>query len=158
MQHDTPLRLGQLVDDHPAPRRMAGDVVLSSTLILPIRPDPLQRRMLGMDHVKQCHGGSAVLNVGRQHRHLDYQAFRLTEQGAFASRDLLAGIIATIPPCSVVFTDWLSMRAAVGSGARPSFTRRRRRRAALMRSKTPASTHWATYQETVWWFGNSAGR
>jgi hypothetical protein len=158
MQHDTPLRLGQRVDDHPAPRRMAGDVVRSSTLILPIRPDTLQRRMLGRDQVKQCHGASAVLNVGRQHRHLDYHAFRLTEQGAFASRDLLAAIIATIPPCSVVFADWRSLRAAVRSGARPSFTRRRRRRAALLRSKTPASTHWATDHETVWWFGNSAGR
>ena len=39
---------------------------------------------------------------------------------AFTSRDLLAGVVAPRPPFSVVFTDWLSIMAALGVGSRPS--------------------------------------
>jgi hypothetical protein len=36
---------------------------------------------------------------------------------------LLAGIVASGPPFSVVFTDWLSKMAALGVGCLPALTR-----------------------------------
>jgi hypothetical protein len=38
----------------------------------------------------------------------------------FAPRHLLASVIATRPPFSVVFTDWLSIMAALGVGSLPA--------------------------------------
>jgi hypothetical protein len=48
---------------------------------------------------------------------------------AFAAVDLLAGIITAPPPFSAVFTDWLSMMAALGLTSRPSSCRTMPRKA-----------------------------
>jgi hypothetical protein len=46
----------------------------------------------------------------------------------------------------VVFTDWLSRIAALGSASRPIWTRHCRRNVSLTRSQVPSSVQRATYQ------------
>jgi len=41
----------------------------------------------------------------------------------FPAVDFLAGVITARPPFSVVFTDWLSMIAALGLSSRPAACR-----------------------------------
>jgi len=49
------------------------------------------------------------------------QAEDIDEDVSFAALDLLVAVITdTVPPFSVVLTDWLSMRTALGSSSRPA--------------------------------------
>jgi hypothetical protein len=60
---------------------------------------------------------------------------------ALASFNQLPRIEPTGPPFSVVFTDWLSMMAALGVGSRPASIRVRSRSASWMRSSVPFLLH-----------------
>src|SRR5262245_48906498 len=60
------------------------------------------------------------------------------------------------PPTSVVFTDWLSIQAALGVGSRPSWTRTRVRSRLRILVHVPSSRHWAKYSYTVL-LGNKSG-
>jgi len=51
------------------------------------------------------------------------EAHGIDHDMAFAAGDLLAGIISTEPPFSVVLTLWLSMMAALGVRFLPAFCR-----------------------------------
>jgi hypothetical protein len=68
-----------------------------------------------------------ILDVGGVDHHRQDQAERIDEDMAFAAFDLLARIVATVPPFSVL-TLWLSKTAALGVGLRPAFLRTRSRR------------------------------
>ncbi len=157
-EHDKPLLLRQLGHNHQLPGVAFRDPFFESTLVRTVRPHALESRLVWMDHVKQLQRRVTILNIRRQDRDLDQQALRINNNVALASANLLPGVIAAVPPFSVVCTDWLSMLAAEGSGVRPNVTRTRRHHSSLIRSKTPVSTHLAKYQETVLAFGKSAGR
>ncbi len=58
------------------PRLVCGDVVRTPTRIVAIGPDAAQVRMVRLDHSNHCHRRRATLHAGRQHGHLDQQAFR----------------------------------------------------------------------------------
>ena len=62
----------------------------------------------------------AILNVGGMHYCRQQQPQSVT----FASLYPLARVVTSRPPFSVVFTDWLSMTAALGLAARPWDCRR----------------------------------
>ena len=66
-------------------------------------------------------------------------------------------IIATRPPFSVVFTDWLSMIAALGVGLLPSDCRTLGRSASWTPSHVPSSVHLRKYLYTVCQGGRSCG-
>ena len=70
----------------------------------------------------------SVLNISRMHHHGQQQPYGIHYDVSLSTVDLLAGIIATRPPFSVVFTDWLSMMAALGVGLLPSASRTAGRR------------------------------
>jgi hypothetical protein len=55
-----------------------------------------------------------VLDIGRVDDHENQQADRVDEDVPLATIDLFARIVTVRPPFSVVFTDWLSMTAALG--------------------------------------------
>ena len=76
---------------------------------------------------------------------------------AFAPRYLLAGVVAPRPPFSVVFTDWLSMMAALGVASRPSLSRTWLRSASSTRSQVPSARHFRKYHHTVPQGGRSWG-
>jgi hypothetical protein len=50
----------------------------------------------------------------------DEQSQRIYKKMSFSPVDLLARVVTVGPPFSVVFTDWLSMIAALGSRFRPA--------------------------------------
>ena len=66
-----------------------------------------------------CSSAVPILNVSRMHRHPQQQPQGIDNDMAFASLHPLARIIPSGPPFSVVFTDWLSMMAALGLVSRP---------------------------------------
>lgn len=63
-----------------------------------------------------------VLNIARMHHHCQDQTERVHENMAFTAFDLLAGVVTTMPPFSVL-TVWLSRIAALGVGLRPALRR-----------------------------------
>jgi hypothetical protein len=65
-------------------------------------------------YIQQLHGPVGVLHTGRRDDHAEEQPEGIDEDMALAPLDLLASIVATDPPFSVVFTDWLSMTPALG--------------------------------------------
>src|SRR5205823_11777784 len=99
----------------------------------------------------------AVLQIGRQHHDAEHQSEAIDQQKALSALYLLAGVVAAIPPFSVVCTDWLSSAAALGSGSRPCRTRSWRRSASLICSQVPSSRQRAKYQYTVFQLGRSWG-
>jgi hypothetical protein len=60
-------------------------------------------------------------------------------------------------PFSVVFTDWLSMIAALGVGSRPSASLTLGRRVSWIRSQVPSLRHCRKYHQTVPQGGKSCG-
>ena len=54
------------------------------------------------------------------HHHRQQQPHGIYNDVSLSTVDLLASVIATRPPFSVVLTDWLSMMAALGVGLLPS--------------------------------------
>jgi len=63
-----------------------------------------------------------VLDIRRMYHHRQEQPERVHENMALAAFYLLAGIVAAMPPFSVL-TVWLSKTAALGVGWRPTFRR-----------------------------------
>ena len=58
----------------------------------------------------------SILDIGRMHHHRQQQPHGIYNDVSLSTVDLLASVIATRPPFSVVLTDWLSMMAALGVG------------------------------------------
>ena len=64
--------------------------------------------------IHQQFSAISVLYVRRMHNHFQQHSHRIHDYMSLSSEHLLTGVIATKPPFSVVFTDWLSIVAAVG--------------------------------------------
>ena len=98
-----------------------------------------------------------VLNVGGMHHHVQQQPHGIHYDVSLSTFDLLARVIAARPPFSVVFTDWLSMIAALGVGFLPSASRTAERRVSLTRFHVPSVVHFRKYLYTVCQGGRSLG-
>ena len=83
----------------------------------------LQSRKLVLCFFQDLLGTVAVLNVGRVNDHTQQQTDRIDQNMPFPAFYLFARIVTTRPPFSVVFTDWLSIIAALGVGSRPACRR-----------------------------------
>ena len=99
----------------------------------------------------------SILDIGRMHHHRQQQPHGIYNDVSLSTVDLLASIIATRPPFSVVLTDWLSMIAALGVGLLPSDCRTLGRRASWTRSQVPSSVHLRKYVHNVCQGGRSCG-
>ena len=99
----------------------------------------------------------SILNIGRMHHHRKQQPHGIYNDVSLSTVDLLASVIATRPPFSVVFTDWLSMMAALGVGLPPSACRTLGRRASWTRSHVLSRLHSRKYHHTVPQGGRSCG-
>ena len=98
-----------------------------------------------------------VLNVGGMYCHGQEQSHGVYYDVALAPSDLFPSVIPPGPPFSVVFTDWLSMIAALGVASRPSASRTRGRSASSMPSQVPSVLHFRKYHHTVPQGGTSWG-
>ena len=99
----------------------------------------------------------SVLNISRIYHHGQQQPYGIHYDVSLSTVDLLASIIATRPPFSVVFTDWLSMMAALGVGLLPSTSRTTGRRVSWTLSHVPSIIHLRKYLYTVCQGGRSCG-
>ena len=99
----------------------------------------------------------SVLDVSRMDHHGQQQPHGIHYDVALSTVDLLASVIATRPPFSVVLTDWLSMMAALGVGSLPADLRTAERRVSLTRSHVPSRLHFRKYHHTVPQGGKSCG-
>ena len=99
----------------------------------------------------------SVLNISRMYHHGQQQPYGIHYDVSLSTVDLLASIIATRPPFSVVFTDWLSMMAALGVGLLPSASRTAGRRVSWTLSHVPSIIHLRKYLYTVCQGGRSCG-
>jgi len=102
-------------------------------------------------------GSISILNVGGVDHHGQEQSHGVYYDVTLATSDLFPRIIAAGPPFSVVFTDWLSMIAALGVASRPSASRTLGRNASSMRSQVPSPRHFRKYHQTVPQGGRSWG-
>ena len=114
-----------------------------------ICPDQLEPRKSPHQFRKHKLGPVSVLDIRSMDDNGQKQSQSVYDDMAFASRDLLARVVAARPPFSVVLTDWLSMMAALGVGSRPSTSRTLGRSASWMRSQLPSSLHCRKYHDTV---------
>lgn len=94
-----------------------------------IGPNPFQSRELPDQFGQHPLGPVAILDIGRMYNHPQKQAQGVYNDVPLAAFDLLASVVATCPPFSTVFTDWLSMMAAEGLGFRSAWRRTCCRRA-----------------------------
>jgi hypothetical protein len=97
------------------------------------------------------------LNVRRMHHHGQQQPHGVNHNVTLASFHLLTSVIATRPPFSVVFTDWLSMMAAEGVGSLPSNSRTLGRKVSWIPSQVPSFLHRRKYPHGVLQGGKSWG-
>ena len=102
-------------------------------------------------------GPIPVLDVGGMNCYGQEQPGGIHYNVALAPRYLLPRIVAPGPPFSVVFTDWLSMMAALGVASLPFISRTWLRSASSTRSQVPSARHFRKYHHTVPQGGRSWG-
>ena len=93
-----------------------------SSSVSSIRPDPSQAMKTCPHAFEDTPSSVPVLDIRRMYHHRQEQSQRVHENMPFAAFYLLAGIVAAMPPFSVL-TVWLSKTAALGVGLRPVFWR-----------------------------------
>ena len=110
-------------DDFERPSGEVFDPSNELACISPIGPyqrEPVEMVFQTFEH-KFC--AVAVLNTCFMDYNGHHQCECIYDQLAFPSVYFLARIISAKPPFSVVFTDWLSMMAALGLSSRPCWMR-----------------------------------
>jgi len=94
--------------------------------IAAVSPNQLQARKASLNSFQHQLGAVTILNVARMDHQAPNQTQRVHQQMPLTPLYLLAGVVAATDPLfSVVFTDWLSMIAALGCCCFPCFTRTR---------------------------------
>ena len=122
-QHFELMTSSRTFDDFQQPAGVGLDPVNQLPSVSRVGPDQLEPRGSPDQPVQDQFGSMPILDISgldydsQQHSHGVY------DDMPFASRHLLARIIAARPPFPVVFTDWLSMMAALGVGCLPSACR-----------------------------------
>ena len=104
----------------------------------PICPDHLQPGEPAQQLGQRQFGAVPVLYIGGMYRHRQWQAQGVYYDVTFAALHPLSSIVSSGPPFSVVFTDWLSMMAALGLAFRPWACRSAACRAQLARCQAPS--------------------
>ena len=123
-----------------------------------VTPQVTDRRPLLEEAVDQLDAASAVLDAGFMDHEVNDEAECIYGNMALAPLDSLRAVPTSRPPFSVVLAVWLSMIAAVGSGARPSRTLPSAASTWCIRSKPPRTDHVRNAEYTVCQGGNSEGR
>ena len=133
-QHHESVAVRRPSDDLQQPATEGISPIDQLTSVARIGPDQLEPRVPSRKFAQHQFGSIAVLDIRSVHDDSHNQAKRINYQMALAAGDLLARIITTRPPFSVVLTDWLSMMAALGVGSCPSDSRTLGRKVSWIRS------------------------
>jgi len=131
------------------------DPVDELSAVIAIGPDQLQPWEKTFERFQEQFRTGPILDVSGMNNGFQHQSYCIDQQMALAPIHILARVVAAWSPFSVVLTLWLSMMAALGSGSRPSATRRSRRSWALIHSQVPSFDQRLKYPYTVDQFGKS---
>ncbi len=142
--------------DH-TPAQLALDPLRKTLFVTLIRPEHLPMRKTTLKTLQQGRSPLRIRQRSSLDLHFQHKALRIHQHLALATFDLLASIIASQPPFSVVLTDWLSRIAARGWASRPMCCRTRSRSTVLSRSHVPSWRQRRKYQNTVLYGGKSCG-
>ena len=123
-----------------------------------VSPDEPKTRERSQQLLQDQLGAVSILDTGAVHDHSQQQSQRIYRNMAFAPFDLLARIVAIVPPFCVVFTDWVSMIAAEGVGSWPLCTLTFSRKTSWTRSIVPFSRQRQKCSHTLVYGGKSCGR
>ena len=140
----------QLTARSPSPRHQ-------SARVASICPDHLQSGESTQQFGQHQPGTVPILDAGSMNHHGQQQSHGVHHDVPLASGYPFASVVTPRPPFSVVFTDWLSMIAALGVASRPATSRTRTRKASSTRSQVPSSRHFRKYHQTVPQGGRSWG-
>ena len=139
------------------PARCGQHPINQLTGVTSVRPYQLQVRKPSYQLIDDQLCAISVLDVSRMNHDGQQQPYGVHDDVTLAPHHLLTSIIATRPPFSVVFTDWLSMMAALGVGLLPSDCRTLGRSDLWTPSHVPSSVHLRKYLYTVCQAGRSCG-
>jgi hypothetical protein len=128
----------------------------SITIVASVKPHLLPA-CKQWDTLKQVFGAIFVRPISRMHQYLHQPTLRIDHDMSFTSFHLLATIIATCAPFSVVLTDWLSTINTLGSASRPLSWRSFSRKRSFIRSHVPSRRNLWKYVLTVDQLGRSWG-
>ena len=143
--------------DLQGPARNSLDPVNQLTSVSSVSPDQLEARETTYQLVDDQLCPMSVLDIGRVDHNGQQQTHRVYHDVPLAPRHLLASVIATRPPFSVVLTDWLSMIAALGVGSLPSASLTFGLSVSWIRCHVPSRVHLRKYLYSVCHGGRSCG-
>ncbi len=126
------------LDDRKSPLVGGEKEIDQLTRISTIRPNQFQTGQLIPHPCQEYSCTVTILNVCRMNHNYQYQSQRIDQQMTLAPVYFLASVVPVKPPFSVVFTDWLSTMAALGSASRRSWTRTSVRRQSWMCFQVPS--------------------
>ena len=113
--------------DHQATYRCGGAAVEDRPCVGTISEQLAQERKLPEQSGQQEDATISILNIGRSHQRVQYQAERVDQEMTLLALDQLAGIEAVrvdgSAPFSALFTLWLSITQAVGLASRSACSR-----------------------------------
>lgn len=139
------------------PARQRLNPVNQLSRVASVRPDQLEAGETPYQFVDNKLSPIPVLDISRVGHDGQEQTHGVYHDVPLASRHLLASVITARPPFSVVFTDWLSIMAALGVGSLPSACRTMGRRVSWIRSHVPSLLHLRKYLYTLPQGGRSWG-
>ncbi len=145
------------LDNLQYPARQSLHPVNQLSSVASVCPDQFETRKTPYQFVDNQLCPIPVLDIGRVDHDGQQQTDGVYHDVPFAPHHLLASVIATRPPFSVVLTDWLSIMAALGVGSLPSVCRTFGRRVSWIRSHVPSLVHLRKYLYTVPQGGRSCG-
>ena len=123
---------------HLPTQRLFDPLDEAALLVGTIRPDETQTGEAARKHFQQGFAAVMILDISLMDEQAHDQPGGIDEQMPLAPFHALAAIVAAPPPFWLVFTDWLSMMAALGVGSRPWLTRTASRTAVCIRFQVPS--------------------
>lgn len=117
-QHDETTLALEFGYDPEQEAELVGSPVLELARVASIGPDSLESGVaVPVELGKNLFCSITVLYVGLMNRESVDQPECVDRDVALSATDLLAGVVSSRPPFSVVSTDWLSRTAALGEGS-----------------------------------------
>jgi hypothetical protein len=110
----------------------------ATLLVRTVSPHETQSRKAALEWLQEQFAALLILDVGFMHEQMQDHPSGIDEQVPLAPFHAFATVKAARPPFWLVFTDWLSIIAALGVGSRPVLTRTRSRKAVCICCQVPS--------------------
>jgi hypothetical protein len=123
---------------HLPAKRLFDPLHKATFLVRTVDPDQLEPRKAAFEQLQEVFAACVIQKTSLMYQDVEDQTQGVDEDMPLAPFDFLAAVIPASPPFWLVFTDWLSMIAALGVGSRPIRTRVFSRKAVCIRCQVPS--------------------